>query len=138
MTKIDRLALLKNLSPAEKVLLAQKLRERKATAGVATETGIPRRDGIGPIPLSSGQRRMWLAQQMDPESPAANLLVPLRLDGTLDVRALAMGLTEVTRRHEVLRMGIEAPDGEPVPTLMLTEPLPLIDLAGLPGPRRPL
>ncbi len=79
---------------------------------------------------------MWLAQQMDPESPAANLLVPLRLDGTLDVRALAMGLTEVTRRHEVLRMGIEAPDGEPVPTLRPTEPLPLpiIDLAGLPGP----
>jgi amino acid adenylation domain-containing protein len=136
MTKTDRLELLKNLSPAEKALLAQKLRERKATAGVAIETGIPRRAGSGPIPLSSGQRRMWLAQQMDPESPAANLLAPLQLEGTLDVRALAAGLTEVARRHEVLRMGIEAPDGEPVPALVPAEPLPLplLDLAGLPGP----
>jgi len=135
----DRLERLKQLSPAQKTLLIQALRERK-TAGAGAmpivEAGIPRRAGSGPAPLSSGQRRMWLAQQMDPESPAANLLAPLRLDGALDVRALAAVLTEVARRHEVLRTGIEAPDGEPVPVVMPPGPLPvpILDLAGLGGP----
>jgi len=135
----DRLERLKQLSPAKKALLVQAMRERKAAANAVTaavEAGIPRRAGTGPAPLSSGQRRMWLAQQMDPESPAANILAPLRLDGALDVRALAAVLTEVARRHEVLRTGIEAPDGEPVPTVMPPGPLPvpIIDLAGLRGP----
>jgi non-ribosomal peptide synthetase component F len=132
----DRLEQLKKLSPAQKAHLVQALRERRATATAPVETGIPRRAGTGPAPLSSGQRRMWLAQQMDPESPAANLLAPLRLDGALDVRALAAALTEVARRHEVLRTGIEAPDGEPVPAVMPPRPLlvPIVDLAGLPDP----
>ena len=129
MTEADRLERLNKLSPAKRALLARALRERRG------EASIPRCEGAGPVPLSSGQRRMWLAQQMDPESPAANLLAPLRLDGELDVRALAAGLTEVARRHEVLRTGIEARDGEPVPVLMppASLPLPVVDLAGLPG-----
>ena len=136
MTKTDSLEPLKKLSRAERAFLAQRVRERKAAALAAVETGIPRRTGSGPILLSSGQQRMWLAQQMDPESADANVLVPLRLDGALDVRALAAGLTEVARRHEVLRTGIEAPDGEPVPVVLPPAPLPVpvIDLAGLPAP----
>ncbi|MFL6199420.1 MAG: amino acid adenylation domain-containing protein [Thermoanaerobaculia bacterium] len=129
MNEADRLERLNRLSPAKRALLARALRERRG------EASIPRHERAGPVPLSSGQRRMWLAQQMDPESPAANLLAPLRLDGALDVRALAAGLTEVARRHEVLRTGIEERDGEPVPVLMPPAPLalPVVDLAGLPG-----
>ena len=135
MDNTDSLEQLKKLSRAERAFLAQRVRERKA-ALAAVETGIPRRDGSAPILLSSGQQRMWLAQQMDPESSDANVLVPLRLDGALDVRALGAGLTEVARRHEVLRTGIEAPNGEPVPAVLPPGPLPvpMIDLAGLPGP----
>jgi len=134
VTEAERLELLKKLSPAKRALLVQALLERKAAAPAA---GIPRRGGDGPVPLSSGQRRMWLAQQMDLESPAANLTAPLRLDGALDVRALAAGLTEVVRRHEALRTGIEALDGEPVAAILPPGPLnvPVIDLAGLPFPR---
>jgi amino acid adenylation domain-containing protein len=133
MTDVAQREELKKLSPAQRALLAQALRERKAAA---PGTVIPRRAGTGPAPLSSGQRRMWLAQQMDPESPAANLPAALRLDGPLDVQALAAVLTEVVRRHEVLRTGIEAPDGDPVPVVTLPAPLPvpLVDLAGLPEP----
>ena len=132
MTEIDHLERLKTLSPAKKALLAQLLRERKTAAPGA---GIPRRAVTGPAPLSSSQRRMWLAQQMDPESPAANLPAALRLDGPLDARALAAALTEIVRRHEVLRTGIEAPDGEPVPAVMPPRPLPvpMVDLADLPA-----
>jgi amino acid adenylation domain-containing protein len=128
----ERLERLAKLSPAKRALLDRALRER-AAGGAAPR--IPRRGG-GPAPLSSGQQRMWLAQQMDPGSPASNLPAALRLDGPLDRQALTAALGEVVRRHEVLRSGIEAPDGEPV--LIVAAPsrfaLPLIDLADLPGP----
>jgi amino acid adenylation domain-containing protein len=127
----DRLTRLEKLSPAKRALLARALRERAAGAA---GPGIPRRDGTGTHPLSAGQRRMWLAQQMDPGSPAANLPAALRLDGPLDRRALAAALTEVVRRHEALCTGIAALDGEPVQVLAPPAPLalPLVDLAGLP------
>ncbi len=80
MNEADRLERLKKLSRSQRALLAQRLQERKATAAPAAGTGIPRRAGTAPVLLSSGQRRMWLAQRMDPESPDANILVPLRLD----------------------------------------------------------
>ena len=135
MTKNDRLERFNQLSPAEKALLLKKLQERKAAVRTGADTGIRRRTGGGAPPLSAGQRRMWLAQQIDPESPNANLLVPLRLDGELDLGALAAGLSEVVRRHEVLRTGIAAPEGEPAATVEPPAPLriPRIDLAGLPS-----
>ncbi|HEV8577638.1 MAG TPA: amino acid adenylation domain-containing protein [Thermoanaerobaculia bacterium] len=133
MAEVDQREQLKKLSPAQRALLAQALRERKAAAAGKGESGVPRRPPLAPALLSSGQRRMWLAQQMEPHSPAANLPAALRLDGALDVRALAAALTEVVRRHEVLRTGIEAPDGEPVPAVIPPGPLamPIVDLAGL-------
>jgi amino acid adenylation domain-containing protein len=133
MTEVDHLERLKKLSPAKRALLAQALRRRAAGEPAPA---IPRRAGIGPDPVSSGQRRMWLAQQLDPRSPAANLPLALRLRGTLDPRALAAALSEVVRRHEALRTALVDLDGELVqrvaPAAAL--PLPLLDLTGLPGP----
>ncbi len=42
----------------------------------------------------------------------------------------------MARRHEVLRTGIEEREGVPVPAVMPPGPLPvpIVDLAGLPGP----
>ena len=42
----------------------------------------------GPLPLSFAQQRLWLIQQLDPESPAYNVRGALRLKGPLDVSAL--------------------------------------------------
>ncbi|WP_158841380.1 non-ribosomal peptide synthetase [Saccharothrix deserti] len=63
-------------------------------------------------PASAGQRRIWLAHQADPTSPAYH--IPLGLEWTLplDVDLLARCLGEVVRRHEALRTVFEWVDDD--------------------------
>ncbi|HEX3554229.1 MAG TPA: amino acid adenylation domain-containing protein, partial [Thermoanaerobaculia bacterium] len=94
-----------------------------------------------PPPLSFAQERLWFLQQLAPESTAYNLLLAVRLEGWLDVHALAAGLREVVRRHETLRTTFEMIGGvgeRPVqvvaPPGVPGEPgaiLPVVDLSGL-------
>ncbi|MFF2552804.1 amino acid adenylation domain-containing protein [Nocardia sp. NPDC058058] len=66
----------------------------------------------GPVvPMSYAQQRLWLAQRMDPESAAYNMLLGLRLTGALDVSALTAALTDVVERHEALRTSFPEVDG---------------------------
>ena len=50
---------------------------------------------------------------MAPDSPAYNMLCPLRLSGRLDLDALRHGLREIVRRHDALRTCFPALDGRP-------------------------
>jgi amino acid adenylation domain-containing protein len=91
-------------------------------------------------PLSASQQMLWLFTQLDPSSPAYNRPLALRLIGRLDHDALQRALTEIVRRHEVLRSRI-AIEGE-VPTrntfAIDTLPLPVTDLSALPENARHL
>src|SRR4029077_6314792 len=49
----------------------------------------------GELPLSYAQQRLWFLYQMDPESSAYNVPLPLRLDGVLDVWALTAALGRI-------------------------------------------
>jgi amino acid adenylation domain-containing protein len=91
--------------------------------------------GARAAPLSFGQRRLWLAQQLSPASPAYNMPVAVDLAGRLDAGALAAALSEVVRRHQVLRSRLEARKGEVVQVVAPAAalPLPEIDLSGLPA-----
>ncbi|HSK75747.1 MAG TPA: amino acid adenylation domain-containing protein [Thermoanaerobaculia bacterium] len=92
----------------------------------------------GELPLSFAQQRLWFLHQLDPGSAAYNAPVALRLAGPLDLGALERSLTEVVRRHEVLRTRFEAVRGRPrqviVPAGRVR--LNLADLSGLPDGRR--
>ncbi|WP_157185641.1 non-ribosomal peptide synthetase, partial [Nocardia transvalensis] len=55
------------------------------------------------VPLSLAQRRMWVLNQIDPESSSYNLPFAIRLTGTLDVPALQQAVLDVLERHESLR-----------------------------------
>ncbi|MGH3165161.1 MAG: amino acid adenylation domain-containing protein, partial [Trebonia sp.] len=82
-------------------------------------------------PLSSAQRRLWFLDQMYPHSAAYHIPLAWRLRGPLNVSALRQALTELLRRHEVLRSRIiEADDGDPVqvPTAPAAAALPLTDV----------
>jgi len=141
---------LKKLSPAGRAHLFEALRKRQSAA-IGT-LGMSRRDGTAPaplspvpradrgraLPLSFGQQRLWFLHQLAPESPAYNIPLAVRMDGALDARALAAALTEVVRRHEVLRTAIVARRGEATQEIAPPSPLPLsvADLSALPGPRR--
>ncbi|HET9896488.1 MAG TPA: condensation domain-containing protein, partial [Streptosporangiaceae bacterium] len=64
--------------------------------------------------LSSTQRRMWFADQVQPGDIAYNIPVVLRVRGVLDVGVLQGGLDVVVGRHSVLRSRFCVVDGEPV------------------------
>ncbi|MEV0433878.1 amino acid adenylation domain-containing protein [Nocardia sp. NPDC050413] len=57
----------------------------------------------GVIPLSPAQQRMWLLNRIDPDSPAYNIPLVLRLRGALDTSALRYAVADVLERHEALR-----------------------------------
>jgi len=85
-------------------------------AGLQTAADrIPRRPaGSAPVPLSSGQRRMWFLDRVAPGNPVYNVPTCFRMRGPLDARAFQYSLNEIVRRHEILRTTFESRDGEPV------------------------
>jgi amino acid adenylation domain-containing protein len=66
------------------------------------------------FPVSYAQERLWFLDQLEPGSPAYNVVAAYRLTGPLDVDALEQALQEVVRRHEALRTTFTAVDGQPV------------------------
>src|SRR4051794_24222029 len=92
----DKLA---GLTPKQRALLELRL-QRKQAAGATITRRVP--DG-GPLPLSFAQQRLWFIDQLQPGSVFFNVSTALRLSGTLDAAAFGRALTEVVRRHEVLR-----------------------------------
>ncbi len=65
-------------------------------------------------PLSAAQRRLWFIERMNPESPLYNIAEPVRLRGPLDTAALERSLTEIARRHEILRTSFRVAGGNPI------------------------
>jgi acyl carrier protein len=66
------------------------------------------------LPLSFAQQRLWFLDQMEPGNTAYNIPLSVKLNGALDVEALERTISEVVRRHEILRTRFEARQGEPV------------------------
>ena len=80
------------------------------TAGI--DDGHPDDSALSPIPIQSrdptlrpsfAQEQVWFLDQLDRGNPAYSLPEALRLRGRLDVGALERSLSEIVRRHEVLR-----------------------------------
>src|SRR5215469_7419249 len=75
---------------------------------------IGRRQPDKPAPLSFAQERLWFLDQFDQGNAAYNVPTSLPLRGPISVRALEYSLTEIVRRHEVLRTTFSVQEGEPV------------------------
>ncbi|MEH2068925.1 MAG: amino acid adenylation domain-containing protein [Nostoc sp.] len=87
----------------------------------------------GEAPLSFAQQRLWFLHHLSPDSHFYNFLDAQRLYGSLNIIALEQSLSELIRRHEVLRTTFPTVDGQPVqvisPDTALTLPIP--NLQGL-------
>ncbi|HTQ81367.1 MAG TPA: condensation domain-containing protein, partial [Thermoanaerobaculia bacterium] len=96
----------------------------------------PMTDRGGPQPLAAAQLRFWLRRHEG--GGASNVPLGLRLKGPLQHAALAGSLTEIWRRHEVLRAAFLEVDGEPVQVIRDDRRLALtqVDLSALPHARR--
>ncbi|WP_053702847.1 non-ribosomal peptide synthetase [Streptomyces sp. WM6368] len=81
------------------------------------------------LPASFGQERMWLAEQFDTETPQENSVFLLRLRGRLDIDAMRRTVSELSRRHEVLRTVVRA-EGSLTQVVLPHEEvaLPVIDM----------
>ncbi|MEV6009053.1 amino acid adenylation domain-containing protein [Streptomyces sp. NPDC051976] len=121
-------------SPADAVRALLAARATAALSGDAVATGgsrIPRRpDRRDPAPLSTGQRRLWFAAQLEPNG-AANVPLVLRLTGALDTAAVRGAVEDVIARHDVL--GSVFRDGEDGPVAVPADVAPdfaVLEVAG--------
>lgn len=118
---------------AEKQALFEALLREEGVESL-TPQSIPPRKEPGPIPLSFAQQRLWFLDKLAPGNSAYNIFEAIRLRGQLNVGALEASLSEIVRRHEVLRTSFPTVDGVPIQLIGQAQPvtLLLIDLSGLP------
>ncbi|MCP4155622.1 MAG: amino acid adenylation domain-containing protein, partial [bacterium] len=64
--------------------------------------------------LSSAQKRLYLAQQMETESVAFNLPIVLLLEGDVEKEKLTGVFSQLLQRHESLRTSFHMVEGEPM------------------------
>ncbi|MEU6078883.1 condensation domain-containing protein, partial [Micromonospora sp. NPDC047074] len=63
--------------------------------------------------LSFAQQRLWFLHTLDPNSTAYNTQTAWHIDGEINLDHLENAITEITRRHEVLRTTFTEHDGIP-------------------------
>ncbi|TSC26813.1 amino acid adenylation domain-containing protein, partial [Corallococcus sp. Z5C101001] len=92
----------------------------------------------GSLPLGLAQQRLWFLDQMEPDSAFYNIVLPVRLEGALDLGVLERTFTELVRRHESLRTTFHAQGDQPVQRIHAPTPasLQVVDLGGLPDAER--
>jgi amino acid adenylation domain-containing protein len=96
---------------AEQRLLSRRAGRAKARPA---RDAIEPAEGGQPVPLSCGQERFWLVNQLalgTAEAGAGNFAFWIRLRGRLDEPALRAAITELEARHEVLRTVVGQADG---------------------------
>ena len=120
-------ARLAGLSPEEqRAMLQQLLQEKKVKQQAKTAV------------LSFGQERLWFLHQLDSANAAYNLRTAVRLQGNLNVPALANSIQDVVDRHESLRTTIVADNGRSQQQIQQQQklPLPITDLTTIQGTQR--
>ena len=125
-----------DLSARRQELLQRLLRaEGLSSPGVQP---ITRRPENGPVPLSFAQQRLWFLYQLASGTPAYSIAQAVRYCLPIDPGLLELSLSEILRRHEVLRTVFPVIEGEP---RQIVDParrvaVPLVDLRALPAADR--
>ena len=79
----------------------------------------------GLLPVSFAQQRLWFLDQLEPGSAFYNIPMAVRLKGSLQLEALERALSEIVRRHEVLRTRFVNVSGEPRQEVLPPVPIKL-------------
>ncbi|MBT9312777.1 non-ribosomal peptide synthetase [Leptothoe kymatousa] len=88
-------------------------------------------ENVWVFPTSFAQQRLWFVCELKGSQP--NYTATWKLEGVLQIEALEQALSELVRRHEILRTTFTAMDGLPMQVISSPIPvtLPIIDLQGL-------
>ncbi len=73
----------------------------------------PRTEGEQ-LPLSWAQERLWFLDQLEGRSATYNMPAAVRITGNLELNAFQQALSEIVRRHEVLRTSFPSVQGRPI------------------------
>jgi amino acid adenylation domain-containing protein/non-ribosomal peptide synthase protein (TIGR01720 family) len=117
-----------SLTPELKAAIAA---QRDALISLLSEDDAPAdaritaRPALEVAPLSSGQRRLWLLQQLTPDSTIFNLTAGWQLEGDLNIAALQAALDALVQRHEILRTTFVDHGDGPVQRIAQSASLPL-------------
>ena len=121
---------LSTLSPEKIAVLAMRLRKKPSDIFAP----IPRSASVDPIPLSFEQEQTWFVDHVSGESSAYGQPAAVAIDGPLQLEALRAAVSEVVRRHEILRTVYRTDQTRLIQIVRPAEPVdvPLEDLISLP------
>ncbi len=95
--------------------LAGELLDKLLTSAFAQETTLaPALTAKTETALSYGQQALYFLHQLAPESPAYNIVGVARLQGELDIPALARAFQSLVERHPMLRTTFTNLSGQPI------------------------
>ncbi|HZO71114.1 MAG TPA: amino acid adenylation domain-containing protein [Ktedonobacteraceae bacterium] len=132
MPEQDKLAQQRSALSAEQRALLEKWMRGTMSDAHRTQD-IPRRSFNGPVALSFAQQRLWFLAQFEPVASIYILSIAVSLQGPLNLCALQQSLSEIARRHEMLRTRFILLEEGPVqvidPPAIIA--MPLADLTAL-------
>src|SRR5215813_9426852 len=87
------------------------------------------------FPASFAQQRLWLLDQLEPNSSSYNIVTAVRVSGRLSLTVLQQSIDEIVRRHESLRTTFTLVNEAPQQVIHaeLSPQLRIIDLSDWPG-----
>ncbi|MCX5043513.1 amino acid adenylation domain-containing protein [Aldersonia sp. NBC_00410] len=103
--------------------LAALIDEKLAAPQRSNRPVLRRADRGAELPLSYAQLRQWFLYQLEGANPTYNIPFAARLEGTIDVHAMASALSDLVGRHEILRTSY--PDRNGTPYQHIHEPTPI-------------
>lgn len=114
---------LSDLSPSQRVRLLARMNDIRRDG--EWQSPIFSRRGATSGELSFAQQRLWFLQEMYPEVTAYNCSLMIRIDTQIEPGILEQALTEIARRHEILRTTFPMKDEQPVQIIGPAAPVPL-------------
>ncbi|KZN52842.1 hypothetical protein N474_02705 [Pseudoalteromonas luteoviolacea CPMOR-2] len=87
-----------------------------------------KRQGLLQAALSYPQQRLWVTEQLSPESGQFVMPAGIRLEGKLNKQALQSAFNEIVRRHEILRTVYIESDGQARQVVKEASPLKIKEL----------
>ena len=100
--------------------------------------GIPVVSRTTEIPLSFAQESLWFLDQLKSDTASYNIPIKLRIPGEVDEDVLRRSLSEIVRRHEILRTASEQWLADQFRSLQQppTLSIPVVDLTEVPKETR--
>ncbi|MEM1324809.1 MAG: amino acid adenylation domain-containing protein [Bacteroidota bacterium] len=103
--------------PTKKSTLSKWLKLKQQKASATTSTGIEKKPLNIDVPLSFGQERLWLLQELYTDNPFYNYAHQYTFEGAIDLEKLLAAFRAVVARHEVLNSNFQIKNGQPIQVL---------------------